>query len=135
MFARLQLVWVVLLGLVLQSRVGSGMVVDGVLDILHSWSFVSRWELNSQEAVLNRFWHQFRHSPTRPTRFCFLPVTEEAELNKAGYPKLDFTVRFPPHSKPFLLLYYNGFDDWKMVYDTQKTATRRHEAASERIKL
>ena len=54
-------------------RTSSGMVVKGALDVLESWRFV--------------------------TRFAFLPVPEQAEMQDGGYPQLDFTVRFAPHSK------------------------------------
>ena len=40
-----------------------------------------------------------------------------------------------PLLQPFLLLYYTGFEEWSNVYESGGSASNRHEAADERIKL
>ena len=91
----------------------SALIVDGSLNTLDSWSYVSR--------------------------FCFLPTpTGTSEGDKKDYGRVQFTVSYAPHMKPVLLAYgvtQDGFDAWEKIYGSKKSSAELHEAAEVRIKL
>ncbi|KAJ1445068.1 rhodopsin-like GPCR transmembrane domain-containing protein [Pelagophyceae sp. CCMP2097] len=72
-------------------------------------------------------------------RFCFVPTPvktatpSDREQKRYGY--FAFKITYPRAATPKLLLYFDGFDKWKSVYESRHSCTDRKLRASETIDL